>query len=262
MALSFVLTHFVAALAAVVAATAFAHVGRRFWAQEVGAEALHATRLFGLWWVMLAVYALLGGFLLNILASAGWLDVAVFHTIRSVSIVVMMLGLFGLSYHALFLVTGSSRLLLPLGAFYLVAYATIVHAFAGAKPVAIELLAWETRMVYDPALSPAQMLLVLALLLLPQVTAGLLYVWVGLRLRDVDQRRRALLVGIAITAWASSNLLAYLWANEGFQFLAKPIMGIAAALIVLAAYSAPPSPVRGGRRMHDRGMGERLRLLI
>jgi hypothetical protein len=255
------LTLLASAATAVAAALVFLHVGRRFWAREGGdAATRRASRLFALWWFAVGAYALGNGVLLNLLAAFGSPSLRLAVTVRTLSLPVLAVGLTGLTYHLAYLLTGRERALRWVAAYFSFAYAAATYLHAVADPVGVRVGAWGTELVYVNAPPLPQMLAVWLLVLGPLLAASLAYVGVGLRLREPDRRRRALLVGHSLALWLAGLLASNVSEDDTLRFIARPVLGLAAAGAVLLAYRERGPNQGSAERMSD--IAERAKALV
>lgn len=235
--------HVVAAGLGLASAAAFlltAHVVAR---RTLGGDAAEANRLFALWWLAIGTYAFLVGGVSNALAAFGFLHVPTFAAIRNVAVLLLVAGLFGLTYYFSFLFTGSRRLFLPLSVFYTLVYGVITFAFAGRTVVGVNVGQWDTELIWSPAPEPAMFALVMMLLTLPQLLGAAMYLALAFRLPDRALRYRGALVAASIVLWWGSNFLASLVQDETLQLISRPVLGLVAAGACLAAFR-PPAWVR------------------
>ena len=231
----------VSAATATAAAVAFLAVARVVAAREMREQAAaSANRLFALWWTAIAGWSLLFGGISNTLAAFGIVHVATFATLRNVALIVLLAGLFGLTYYFVFLLVGTTRAMLPVGLLYLGIYALLVYTFAERHAVGVAIGTWQTTLVFDTPPDPLLFGLARALLGLPQVIGAVAYLWLAFRLQDRPHRYRGALVGSAISLWAASYTVAELTGDSLLRFITGPLLGLLAAGVAYAAYQPPP----------------------
>lgn len=229
------------AATATAAAAAFFAVARVVAARKMENQAVaSANRLFALWWTAIGAWSLLVGGASSLLAAFGITDVATFATLRNVALVVLLAGLFGLTYYFAFLLLGTTRAMLPIGLLYLGIYALLVFTFAQRHAVGVNVGQWQTTIVFDPPPDPVLFGLARVLLGLPQVILAGAYLALALRLHDESHRYRGVLVGSAISLWSGSYMVAEIVGDSLLRFITGPLVGLIAAGVAYAAYHPPP----------------------
>lgn len=227
------------AAVALVAAAAFVHVGRRIVAREPPAEHRTALHAFAAWWWGNATFALLVGFLLNVLAAFEWTPLRLFVVVRGVAVVVLLGSYCALTYYLAFVLTGRRAALPSSIALYLGIYAFMLYVFGPLRPVGVDVGPWETTLRYDPPPDPAAFALLLVMFSLPQVLGALAYLSLVRRLHDPSARYRVVMVSAGLMCWFVSLFASNLLGDPTLQFVARPGMGLLTALVVLWAYEPP-----------------------
>lgn len=226
---------------ALVAATIYSYVGWRLSKRIVASsEAKLAWQSFTVWWYGLAATTLIGG-LLNLFGAFGLTILPLFITATYMNLLVICLALWGLLYYLIYLFTGNSQLLVPLGVFYILYYALLVYYITASVPESINVNRWRTTLDYRVPQSGPFFVFLIVLLLLPQIIAGFAYFTLYFRVTEITQKYRVLLVSWSIIIWFLSPLIALvggLAEQDGWQ-LASRLIGLGAALTILMAYLPP-----------------------
>jgi len=128
-----------------------------------------------------------------------------------------------------------------LAVFYIIYYVLLVYYITASIPGNVNVGRWSTTLTYRAPLTGPFVVIVLALLLLPQIIGGLAYFSLYFRVSDVTQKYRVLLVSLSIVVWFLSPLFALAggWAQQDWWQLASRFIGLAAALTILMAYLPP-----------------------
>lgn len=231
----------------------YAFIGRTLWSRRAEGDSRSAALAFATWWHTLGAVTALSA-LMRILAGVDALSFQVFYVEIHVAILLLSAGLWGLVYYLAFVLTGNARLRGPLAIGYAGFLVACIAHVARRRPIGIELDGLSLRLAYERADPILQNVLVLALLVPPLIAAagylGLLF-----RVRDRTSRYRISLVAGSILAWFGSVLLASEVGLSQVPWwpIASRLIGLAAALTILAAY-LPPSWIK--RRFGVRGMRE------
>jgi hypothetical protein len=226
---------------ALAAASIYAYVGWRLSRRVVASsEAKLAWQSFTVWWYGLAATTLIGG-LLNLFGALGLTILPLFITATYINLLVICLALWGLLYYLIYLFTGKSQWLVPLGIFYLLYYALLVYYITASMPEGIQLDRWRAALDYRVPLTGPFYAFVIVLLLLPQIIGGLAYFTLYFQVPGVTQKYRVLLVSWSIIIWFLSPLLALMsgLSEQDWWQIASRLIGLAAALTILMAYLPP-----------------------
>lgn len=229
-------------LVSLVSGAAFLHVGLRAIPRRVSAENQLARQAFGAYWAALGAYtAMLGA--MDLLAAAGHAPFPLFLAVRLVSLPFLVVSVCGAAYYFLHLFTGDQRWVWPIAFFGAALLVGITYFVADREPIGVAVGAWRTDIQYaNPYETPVFNVLVL-LLALPPIVGSLAYLTLAPALRG-DARRRAVMVGASILLWSLAALVARLGEGSDLvQLLARPVLGVAAAAIVVRAYR-PTGPPR------------------
>lgn len=227
------------AAAGAVAASVFAYVGHRQRGRSLARGMRVAGGAFATWWWGMSAYAMLVGVVLNALGAVGFAPVELVVALRALATASLCVAVGGLVAYVAFLYRGGRRTMLVGVLAGSVVYALLFALLAGHRAVAADQGAYEVTVVFEPALGPAKMALVLGLVALPQVLAALGLLALYPRVEGPTARWRILLVGGGILLWATSALLAALSGNDVAILLTRPLLGAAAALGSLWAYDPP-----------------------
>lgn len=233
----------------------YLYVGRRLAGRQVSDYAGLAQGLFVLWWAALGASSLLGAVQILLYVS-GWLPGWLHDTVGSLSLLLIVIGLWGLLYYLVFLYTGRRGAWAPLAAFYLLFYAAIegLTQFYD-RPTTLSDNGW--NIVERPVVELPDVTLWLFLLFLvgPQIGAAFAYLRLYGKAQDATQRYRIGMVSGSIIVWFGSALvagLADIGAAAAWQITSR-FLALAAALAILAAY-LPPRALRD--RYGIRGIAE------
>jgi hypothetical protein len=229
------------ALFAVITAGIYSYVGWRLSKRVISSsEARLAWRSFTVWWHGLAATTLINGFL-RLFGALGLTSLPLFVTAAYINILISCLALWGLFYYLIYLFTGNRRSLVPSALFYMIYYILLVYYITASIPGNVNVGRWETSLVYRAPPTGPLVVIVLAMLLLPQIIGGLAYFSLYFRVAEVTQKYRVLLVSLSIIVWFLSPLLALagdLSQQDWWQFVSR-LIGLAAAATILMAYLPP-----------------------
>ena len=234
-------TVFFSALFAMIAAGVYGYVGWRLSKRVISsAEARQAWGSFTVWWYGLAGITLIGG-LLSLFGAFGLTSLPLFVTATYINILVTCLALWGLFYYLIYLFTGNKRALAPSALFYMIYYSLLVYYITASIPGTVNVGRWDTSLVYRVPLTGPFVIIIFAMLLLPQLIGGLAYFSLYFRVAEVTQKYRVLLVSWSIIAWFLSPVIALaggIEQQDWWQFASR-FIGLAAALTILMAYLPP-----------------------
>lgn len=224
------------------AAVGFAAAARTFVRRARASPDPRPIAATAVWWGGVAVYEAAHGvqFLLAAFDAASF---PVFLAIRYGSIVVICAAVGALAYHIAFLLTGSRRggpAILTLYALYAVGFVAFA-VFNG--PYGITVGPWGADLLYAKSSEGWPVAVVLALLLAPPLAGTIAYVLVAARADDRGLRVRATVLAATLVVWLSSAASARI-AGDGFALLlARPMLGLVAASLVVLVYG-PAEPLR------------------
>lgn len=232
----------------VVAALVFAAVARHVARRESRPESRLAVVAFATWWTLAAVYSgLLGAQYL--LVYAGVRDLALFVTFRVVTLAVLLAAFWGLVFYLVYLWRGRRADARALAVFYGLAFPFLVFAIVVSEPVDVLVAPWHTGLVAGRAFALDLTRFAVAALAVPPLLATLAYARLYSRVATSEQRWRVALISTSLFVWLGAMVLARMSDASFLQFLARPLLGMTAAVAVLAAL-LPPAWVRRRWRTH------------
>lgn len=228
--------------------------------RSVEAHARRAHRAFVLWWAGLGVIGIAGAFF-----SLG-VPLGAFGPVGARVILYGLVGLIfamlaGLLYYLLYVYTGNPVNLRRVVLFYAALMVLFVYLTESQEPY-IDDSGAEPELAYAderPSGDPLGLAFSLALVL-PPLAAAVAYLGLYWRVPDTTSRYRILMVSGGIVLWFTYSALNSI--TQGLLDIQDPpfaarlagqLLGVLAALMVLAAY-LPPGPVR--RRLHVRSIFE------
>ena len=239
------LTLLVGTLFAFSAAGVYAYLALRLQRRVIASvQARLAWRLFIVWWCGLAGTTAISG-IINTLAVTGVASLPLYVTLTYINVFIICAALWGLLYYLLYLFTGSDKPLLPLGVFYTGYFLLLIYWIAAAEPISIEVTKWSAKLAYQQSPTGPFFALILTLLVFPQIFAGLAYFTLFFRVKDFTQKYRILLVSWSVIIWFGAAYAASISAvatQDWWQLLSR-LIGLVAALCILAAYN-PPSFIK------------------
>lgn len=231
-------------LVAALAATAiYAGLALALGRRPVGSPHNAALQLFRLFWIALAITALLRPVQVA-MARGGMLPVWLYQTLQQVTILVACTALWALLCYLTYVHQGTRRWWVPLGAAYAL-YATFLLAVvAWSRPQRLVELYGQVRPDPQPILPDALNLAIFVTLAGPQIAAAVAYLRLYAKAPDATARYRIALVGSSILVWFSALLVGgALRIRSVWWPAASQTVGLAAALVVWLAYY-PPAPWR------------------
>lgn len=224
-----------------IAAVIYGYIGYRLGKRRIHfTETRLAWTFFIVWWYGLAASTFCGA-VRNALGALGVLDLPLYLTITYVNLPATSLALFGLTYYLLYLFTGSRKLLVPVAIFYSLLYTFVIYEISVHNPIGIEVGRFQISVQYEHAPSASLLWLLVALLLIPQITGSLAYFSLYFRVEDTTQKYRILLVSGGIILWFSRPLLPALFrlGQQEWWPIATVLIGLGAASAILFAYQPP-----------------------
>lgn len=204
-----------------------------------GAGARLASRAHALWWGSLAAYLVIQG-ALTLAAGFDRLSWGAMAGSRLVTIPLLCVASWGITFYLAYLYTGHARAALPLGILSGITAAVFYYAFYTA-PAGVVVERWIIGVDDASPLFRA----VYALVGLPPILASVALLLLIPRVRDRERRYRLALLGGSILAYVGSGLAARIFSNDFVIFLTLVVVGLGAAVAAIAAYRPPPS-VRAG----------------
>ena len=231
-------------VATLLVALAYAYVGLRLLDRKALSEpAGRAMGFFSLWWLATATNQAVGG-TLYLAASQGWTSLDVQLTYVILQRILLAVSLVGLMYYLLYLFKGDGHLVLLSGAY--LAYAAFqIHSVMLGEPRGVDVGRWRTDLEYAVRVPRAFQLVNLVFLVLVPL-GGSLALWrLFPQVETRGQRFRVAAVSIGFTLWWLVAVIAgqaMLHDNALVQG-ANRLLGLAVAVLILAAYE-PPAWVR------------------
>ena len=200
--------------------------------------------MFISWWYALALATLMRG-MLSLLGAFGIIGLPLFTTITIINLLTTCVALMGLVFYLLYLYTGKTSLLWPVGIFYLFYYGLLVYFLEASNPIGVKVNRWNTTLQYQNLVQGPVLLIVYMLLVFPQILGSLAYFMLFFQVKARDQRYRILLVSWSIIIWFLSAFLATLagLSQQDWWQIASRLIGLGAALTILFAYQ-PPSWIK------------------
>lgn len=218
------------------------YIGRSLTQRRVAApDARLAWMLFIVWWYALAATTLVSG-MLSLLGAFGITNLPLFLTFTQVNLLVICVALYGLMYYLLYLFTGNRRLLTPLTLFYIIYYILLIYYIQQSNPIDVNLGRWNATLKYQQPVTGTFFTLILLLLVFPQIIGSLAYFTLYFRVKATTQKYRILLVSWSIIIWFLSSFLASIsgLSQQDWWQIVSRLIGMGAALTILAAYRPPP----------------------
>ena len=203
-----------------------------------------AWLMFVTWWYALALATLSGG-ILSLLGAFGIIGLPLYVTITILNGLTTCLALFGLMFYLLYLYTGKSSLIWPIGIFYFLFYGLVVYLVEVRDPVGVTVNRWNTSLQYQNTVEGPLFLLALSFLVFPQIIGSLAYFMLFFQVKAKTQKYRILLVSWSIIIWFLSSFLVSIsgLAQQDWWQIASRLIGLGAALAILFAYQ-PPSWIK------------------
>ncbi len=229
------------------ASVLYAVVGLLVLRRKVDADSRLAQLGFAAWWVGLAILGLL-----NIPLALGWDLLAGGLVAWSLYVyavfAILFAALAGLVYYLIFLYTGKRTAWVPVAAFYGVMLAYMIYLIEWFGPY-IGVEDGARALLFAQEHPPVALLMFSMGLSLPPLAAAAAYMALFFRLDGREARYRILLVSLGLGLWFMYSVFGTLFrfiteTEETYAGLVvAQVVGLVAALMVLAAY-APPRPVR------------------
>ena len=223
-------------LANVAAGAAFLVVGLRFVPRRVSPDSQLAMQAFAMYWAALGAYTLVGG-AMDLLAAAGVTPFPLFLAVRLLSIPIIVIGVGSVTFYLLFLFSGDQRWVWPVAAFFSLVLVGMSYYVADREPFGVLVSGWRTDLAYANPYETGFFSIIVLGIVVPPILGAIAYLVLAWRLPRGDAARRARWVGTAILLWSLAALAARLGDGSDFaQFLTRPVLGVAVAIVVVRAY--------------------------
>ena len=228
--------------------------------RSVEPHARRAHRAFILWWAGLGVIGIAGA-VLSLGVPLGAFGPVGARVILYGLVCLIFAMLAGLLYYLLYLYTGNPANLRRVVLFYVILSVFFVYHTESQQPYIDETGA-RPELAYADERDPGDLpsLLFRLALVLPPLAAAVAYLGLYWRVPDRTSRYRILMVSGGIVLWFTYSTLSSI--TQGLLHIQDPpflarlagqLLGVTAALMVLAAY-IPPGPLR--KRLHVRSIFE------
>ena len=220
-----------------VAGMAFLVVARALSLRHAGDTERLAARAFVVWWGALGVYMVISS-ALSLVAAAGYAPLGLFLAARIVNIPLLMLSVWGITFHVAYLFTGRASLNIIIAAFYAVCAAAFFALLVVEAPTGVHVSDWGAEL--ERAGGTPLLNVLYVFIGLPPILASLAYGTLYWRVDAPIKKYRIALVAGSILAWVGSGLVARVSAGDFLKFVTLAIFGLGAAAAVLLAYFPPP----------------------
>jgi hypothetical protein len=203
-----------------------------------------AWLMFVIWWYALALATLSGG-MLSLFGAFGIIGLPLFVTILIINLLTTCVALFGLMFYLLYLYTGKTSLVWPVGVFYFIYYGFLVYFVEASDPIGVTLNRWNTSLEFQNVIRGPLLLIATVLLVFPQILGSLAYFMLFFQVKAKTQKYRILLVSWSIIIWFLSSFIAGIsgLSQEDWWQITSRLIGLVAALTILFAYQ-PPSWIK------------------
>jgi hypothetical protein len=203
-----------------------------------------AWLMFVIWWYALSLATFSGG-ILSLLGAFGIIGLALFTTIFILNLLTTCVALMGLMFYLLYVYTGKSGLIWPLGIFYFLYYGLLVYFVEASDPVGVAVNRWNATLQYENQIQGPLYILAVVLLVFPQIIGSLAYFMLVFQVKERSQKYRIVLISWSIIIWFLSSFLAGIsgLSQQDWWQIASRLIGLCAALTILFAYQ-PPSWIK------------------
>lgn len=225
---------------AVASAIAFAYVGHRLGARPVIGDHRVAWATFRVWWFAIAAEFLVSG-TISLLAGLGLIDFRVYGSFIYLNLGFLAVGVFGLVYYLLFILTGLRWIFVPVAALYLWYYLSILYLVTAMAPSGIGFGEFRAFLRFENSPDPDVVWVSRALGRWLPIACAVAFLTLVAKTRDPTTRWRAILIATSIAAWAINQEIAALLRGPAptWYGFANRSVGLLAALLVLLAYFPP-----------------------
>lgn len=226
------------ALADAAAMGVYLSVSAHLWRRPASAEGRTALRALATYWATTGLFLGSSGLVAALaVLDALPFEIALAH--RYTGLALASAGLAALLAYFAYLGTGSRRALPAFVAIYSAALAYSWHEVWASRPLDVLVHPWHVDLAYAEPMSTGALLVGLLLYLAPPIGGAIWFATLLRRTRDPTQRYRLMAVSAGLGAQMLGILLARLASADLAQFLMRPVLGIAVALLVLSAYRTP-----------------------
>lgn len=226
----------------IAAALVYAYVGRLLLRRQLEGDAALANRLFGIWWIALAVLQIealvpiVGGYL-------GIADLPLYEANTYVTLLTLTVAIWAIVYYFAFLLTGSRRWFLPITILYAFVYAYVTYLAAIPTYTSVVFSDQGARLAPQPQIAPGLVAPFIVAILGPPIVGALGYFRLFFRVEGATQRYRIGLVSVTILLWFASSLVGNALGSgttsTPMWHIFTSALGLVAALVILAAYQPP-----------------------
>lgn len=234
-------TLLVSSVFSLAAALVYGWIGRLLSRRNLqNASSDFAWKLFTTWWYALSATNLVR-FATGLLGYLGVTLLPLFAALTYINLLLICVALWGLLYYLIYIFTGKSGVLVPLTLFYVFYYVALVYYVTVSTPVGIEINRWDVNLEYRFPLTGPFIAVVLAMLILPQIIGAIAYLTLVFKVREPEQRYRIVLVSTSVLVWFGHGIFALAGgvAEQDWWQVFTRLIGLAAALTILAAYRPP-----------------------
>lgn len=231
----------VAGLLTLASALLYASVGALMLRRPASdADTRLALSLFGVWWIGLAVSSGVGA-ARSLLAAADVTDLNLHWALSIVSLVAVVVALWGLVYYLLFVYLGKRWILAPVTVFHAALLVWFLWLTLALEPTAVKVNTWNVGMDYARPASAGVSTAALVLILAPALVAAFGYGSLFFQTDDRTARYRVAMVAGAFLLWFGSSAIATPigWTTWYWWPLVAQVIALLATLMVLAAYVPP-----------------------
>lgn len=225
-----------------------------------------AVRLFAVWWFGLAALTLVGT-LRTMIVAAGYVDPTLHNAISWITIVPLVMILWGLVSYLAYIYTGSPTVFTASTLFHAGLLVALLYLVWSRPITGVSLGEYAVELDYATELAGPIVGLLVAALLLPALGSALGYATLYFRTDDRSARYRIAMVSGAFLFWFGiAGLATPLKLNElEWWPIASRLIALGATLMVLAAYQPPrwireAFGIRPAAVRHEADQDRRLRL--
>ena len=228
------------------ASIVYGYVGRLIIGRRLEGPAAVASKLFGVWWISLAIVSVLGFIpIIGGVLQIG--EVAFYLAYLQLVILIIVIAIWALVYYLVFLLTGKSSLFTPIAIYFGLVWVLFIYAIATIHYSAVDFTASGAVLHPDSQIARPVALALSVTLIAPPLVAALGYFRLFFRVKGATPRYRIGLVSITFVLWFLSSAVGSALPAGTTQTIPWRIftglLGVAAAIAILFAYR-PPAWVR------------------